>query len=80
MLNLNLDRFAQFFDVNGAAAHVLHLLQTEGATALDAVRSGMAALKAFTGKDYVGIFTSLNKANADVQEIIAAVKAEFGSN
>lgn len=72
------EKFAQFFSVSGAAAHILHLLQTEGATALDAVRQGLTAIRAFTGRDCSAVFAALNKVNVDVEEVVAAVKSEFG--
>ena len=70
--------FASFVDVEGVARHILHLLQTQGETALDAVRAGVAVIKAATGRDLFGVLAALDKVRADVTEIVAAVKAEFG--
>lgn len=74
------DKIDTFFSISGAAQHILHLLQTQGATAIDAVRQLVAGVKAFTGRDYVGVFAALNAEEKDVEAIIAAVKAEFALN
>lgn len=75
-----MDRFLQFFDVSGAAQHILNLLRDEGETGLDAVRAGISLIRSLTGKDLAGIFAALDQERTDVAAIIAAVKVEFSLN
>jgi len=67
-----------WLDIKGFAEHLIHLLQTEGETAIDLVDTSIRLVQAVTGRDYVAIFAALQKGQRDVTEIIAAVKAEFG--
>lgn len=65
------------FDI---AQHVLHLLQTQGATAIDAVKTAIAGIQAVRSGNYVAIWAALNKDEADAKEIADAIRAEFGVN
>jgi|GEM_PF-6335367 len=65
------------FDIAG---HILHLLQTEGATAIDAVKTAITGIEAVRSGNYAAIWDALNKEQADAKEIADAIRAEFGVN
>lgn len=67
-------------DVLATVNHVIHLLETVGSTAISLVKTIMVGVKAATGRDMLGVFRALNEATADVNAIIAAIKAEFDLN
>lgn len=67
-----------WLDLKSYAEHLVHLLQTEGDTAIDAVDTAIRLVKAVTGRDFVAVFAALQQEQKDIQQIIAAVKAEFG--
>lgn len=71
-------RFIQFVNVEAIARHAIHLIESEGETAIDEVKRALAAVRGFTGRDLPAAFAALDKVNADTAEIVAAVKAEFG--
>ena len=66
-----------WLDLKGYAQHLIHLLETEGDTAIDAVDTAIRLVKAVTDRDYPAIFLALQQEQKDVQAIIAAIRTEF---
>lgn len=66
-----------FVDVLAVADHVVHLLQTQGKTALEIVTGMLKLIRAVSGRDMLGIFTALRELQDDVSTLVAAIKAEF---
>lgn len=64
-------------DVQELAAHVIHLLQTQGDTAIDLVNTTLRLIQAATGRNMLAVFAELNNEIRDINKIVAAVKAEF---
>jgi hypothetical protein len=69
-----------FPDVLEVAQHVVNLLESQGANALDVVRGMLKLIKAVSGRDMLGIFNTLGELRGDVAELIAAVRLEFSLN
>lgn len=67
-------------DVLVQAQHVVHLLQTEGDTALAIVTGTLKLVRYIAARDMLNVFAQLNATTVDVQALIAAIKAEFGLN
>lgn len=67
-----------WLDIRDYAVHAIKVLQTEGNTAIDAIDTAFTMARAVTNRDFTGIFEALHREQADVQEIINAIKAEFG--
>jgi len=67
-----------WLDLKSYAEHIVHLLQTQGETAIDAVDTAIRLVKLATLRDFVGIFAALQQEQKDVQAIIAAIRTEFG--
>lgn len=67
-----------FLDVKTQAEHVIHLLETQGANALEIVRGIIRMIAFFTARDMLGVFSELAAAHVNVQNLIQAVKDEFG--
>lgn len=60
------------------AEQAVQLVQDHGDKFLSLLRNGFKAFQAITGRDFMGIFAALNAASVDLQELIAAIKEEFG--
>jgi hypothetical protein len=66
-----------FPDVLDIAQHCVNLLETQGANAREIVKNLLKLVKAVSGRDMVGVLTSLNELRGDVTELVAAIRAEF---
>jgi len=66
-----------WLDVDAQARHVIHLLQTNGDTALNVVYGTVKLLKLATSHDMLGVLAQLNQSTVDIQALIQAVKDEF---
>ena len=60
------------------ANHVIELLAKDGPAAVDAVKNGLKAVSALTGKDFASLFVALDAGWTDVTKIVADVKSAFG--
>ena len=69
-----------WLDLKSYAQHLIHILQTEGNTAIDAVDTAIRLVKAVTNRDYVTVFAALQQEQKDIQQIIEAIRTEFGLN
>ncbi len=58
--------------------HVIHLLETGGASLKDLVLNGILFLNGVSGRDLTSIIAALQAEQVDVPAVIAAIKAEFG--
>jgi len=56
------------------------LVKNDGLIAIDAVKEAIVAVKALTGKDFPTLWDALTKEKADVTELEAAIKEQFGLN
>lgn len=68
-------------DWSGVIAYArgaIRFLKEHGDTAIDALEAGFRAFKAITGRDMMGIFAALSELTVDVQNLIAAIREEFG--
>ena len=59
------------------ANHILHLLETQGSTAIDACRGIVGLVSAFGGRDWGQVVVLLNQEWVDVKLLQEALKAEF---
>jgi hypothetical protein len=67
-----------FDDIAVQAQHVVHLLQTQGDTALRVVTNTLKLVKAVTGRDMLTVFALINQETVDIQTLTKAIQDEFG--
>ena len=66
------------FDITGFVEHLANILETQGSTVVDAVRTGLNLIQYITSRNISGIIASLTVIGADFKSIAKAIRDEFG--
>jgi len=66
------------FDLVSFVEHLANILETQGSTVVDAVRTGLNLVQFITSRNISGIIASLTVIGADFKAIAKAIRDEFG--
>lgn len=67
-----------FADITGMVEHVVKLLEEQGENVLSIVKGLLSFVRAVSQRDLASIFVIIQQEKVDIQELITAIKDEFG--
>lgn len=67
-----------FTDITGMVEHVVKLLEDQGENVLSIVKGLLSFVRAVSQRDLASIFAIIQQEKVDIQELITAIKDEFG--